>query len=154
MRKQNDFDGTRTLRIYDTKLIDRLNRHYADSGTRYENKNHLLCELIETGLNRREYEDGLMDKLTTADAGVDARLDWLGVRMENLERYVLTRFDEIYTTVMLNQKLLNALYFIAESEVMGLTVTEQDLDSGLCDYLPIRFSQLKREMESGDVAHE
>ena len=154
MGKQNNFDGTRTLRIYDTKLIDRLNRHYADSGTRYENKNHLLNELIETGLNRREYEDGLMDKLAATDANVGARLDWFGVRMENLERYVLTRFDEIYTTVMLNQKLLNALYYIAESEIAGLTVTEQDLEGGLCDFLPTRLSILKRDMESGDVSHE
>lgn len=154
MQKQNDFGGLTSVRIYDTKLIERLNRHYADSGTRYGSKNNFLTELIEAGLNRREYENGLMDKLAATDAGVNKRLDWLSFRLEGLEKYALERFDEIAISAILNQKLLTALYYLAEAEITGEAVTEQDLESGIGDYLPTRLSLLKRDLENGNASYE
>ena len=88
--QQKEIAEANMLRFYDTELIERLNKRYTESESRYEHKNHFLTDLIEAGLNLREYENALHDKLFEGDTAMNKSIDGLADRLTSFEKYVRT----------------------------------------------------------------
>jgi hypothetical protein len=131
------------LRIYDTELIDRLNKRFNDSGSRYEHRNHFLTDLIETGLNRREYELSFKDKLLLNETETYKSIDAFAERFMEFERYVRTQFQVSGAADSLVKTILSNLYYLAQAQNIGIKLSGEMLKDGRYDELPKRFKQFE-----------
>jgi hypothetical protein len=146
-KEQKEIGAVNMLRIYDTDLIERLNNRYAESGNRYEHKNHFLTDLIEAGLNRREYENALRDKLLENDAAMYKSADGLAARLTEFEKYTRTQFQSIHASDFLIKAMMSNLYFLSEAHNTGLKLPAESVRNGTYDELPERFQKLKETAE-------
>jgi hypothetical protein len=135
------------LRIYDTEIIERLNQHYVASGSRYEHKNHFLTDLIEAGLNRKEYENVLWDKLLENGAAMYKSVDNLAARLTEFEKYTRTQFQSVHASDFLFKAMMSNLYFLSEAHNTTLKLPAELVRNETYDELPERFDKLKETAE-------
>jgi hypothetical protein len=135
------------LRLYDTELIERLNRRFNESENRYEHKNHFLTDLIEAGLNRREYENSLRDELIKNDAAMYRSVDELSLRLTALGEYIRTQFQSMSASNYVVTALLSNICFLSEATNFGMKLPRDNVLSGTYNELPERFQKLKTTAE-------
>jgi hypothetical protein len=142
MRKQKDF-STIVVRVYDKELLDKINIEYTFSGGRYESKNHLITE---AGLERIREDRMLWDKLTESDGAVKQSIAGLTERITELEKFTQFWMRYIGKNVEVNQRLLGAVYALSEAANNREYIPAIDLESGLYDYPPDRFTTTTAEV--------
>ena len=135
------------LRLYDTDLIERLNRRYTESRSRYESKNHFFTDLIEGGLNRRKYENDLHGRALESDTAMCKSVDELSERLRELEKYVRTQFQSVGAANFLVSTLLSNIYFLSAASNNGIKISLSQLDNGTYNILPERFKKMKETTE-------
>jgi len=145
MPKQKSISQTNTLRISDTELIDRLNRAYGGAGPKQKSKNDYLLELVQAGLDQKQYDEALLQKLFDGDRDAAARLDKIDERLISMEKNMLKSFNVQYWYNNIIRAILSNLYAFAEAANDNTALVKQDVDAGYYDVLPDRFQDLSDE---------
>ena len=145
--KQKGIGAVNMLRFYDTDLIGRLNKCFNESGNRYEHRNHFLTDLIEAGLNRREYENSLQKEFLKNDAAMYQSIDAFAEKFEEFEKYARTQFQSLRASDFLLGIMMSNVYQILEMLNSGLRLSHKLLEEGKYDELPERFKLLKKNAE-------
>jgi hypothetical protein len=145
--KRDDFGKQSILRIYDTELIERLNQYYTEIGSRYEHKNHFHTDIIEAGLNRREYENALRDQSLGNDAAMYKSVDALATRLTEFEKYTRTQFQSVLASDFRIKAMMSNVYFLSEAHNLGFKLSTELVHNGTYDELPERFKKLKETAE-------
>jgi hypothetical protein len=146
-KSQKEIGAANMLRFYDTELIGRLNRLFNESGNRYENRNHFLTDLIETGLTRREHEISFRDKLWVNEAETHKSIDAFAERFMEFEKYVRTQFQSIGASDFMIKAILTETRNLTEAVCLRKTVSPDSIKSGAFEHLPERFKKLKETAE-------
>lgn len=144
MNGKEDFSITNILRIYDSHLIEKLNENY--KAKRYESKNHFLNELIAIGLERKENLDGIKQKHEWKETLLGESIRVLSERIASLEMYTQNQFRHFYALNEVNHAVTSALYSLCIATNAGYSLSDQDINSGYYDTLPIRFELMKEEV--------
>jgi len=152
--QQKEIGAANMLRFYDADLIERLNKRFNESGSRYEHRNHFLTDLIEAGLDRREYENSLQKEFLKNDAAMYHSIDAFAERFVNFEKYARAQFQSIGAANYLVKMMMSNIYFIAEAQNAGLRLSHTLLKDGKYDELPERFKQHKEISERMYVRDE
>jgi hypothetical protein len=145
MRKQKDF-STIVVRVYDKELLDKINVEYTFSGGRYESKNHLITELIEAGLKRIRDDRMLWGKLQESDGALRQSIAGLTERITELEKCTQCWLKYVGKNVEVHQRLVGAVYALSEASNNREYIPAIDLESGLYDYPPDRFTTATAEV--------
>jgi hypothetical protein len=151
---QKEIGAVNTLRIYDSALIDRLNKRFNDSGNRYEHRNHFLTDLIETGLNRKQHEISFKNNLLANETETYKSIYALAERHEEFEKYIRTQFQTLRFSDYLLTAILTATYNITEAAALRKIVSQNAINGGCYDDLPERFQKLKTTVERVFVKDE
>ena len=142
-KEQKEIGAANMLRFYDSDLVERLNKRFNESGSRYEHRNHFLTDLIKAGLNRREYENSLRDELLKNDAAMYQSIDAFAERFIEFEKYVRTQFQTISAANYVMRALLSNVYSISESLNSGFKLSSELIRNGKYDKAPERFEKMK-----------
>jgi len=145
--QQKEIGAANMLRLYDTDLIERLNKRFNESGSRYEHRNHFLTDLIEAGLNRREYENSLQTELLKNDAAMYQSIDAFAEKFVEFEKYARTQFQSLRASDYVFGIMMNNAYRILEMLNSGLKLSYKLLEEGKYDELPERFKIHKKNAE-------
>ena len=135
-----------TLRLYDQKLINRLNESYEASGERYESKNHFLTELIKRGYEELAQEQGLRNKSDrTEHSNVESNIILqIHELVGELYLYNKRQVEEIVSRFGISEKLMTAVYNMLIAIVNDERISTKQVEEGFYDELPNR---LKKELE-------
>jgi len=153
-KQQKEIGAVNTLRFYDTDLVERLNKRLNESGSRYEHRNHFLTDLIEAGLDRRDYENSLQKELLKNDAAMFKSVDELaGVFME-FAKYARTQFQTIQASDMTMKWILGGIYNIAEASHLRKSLLQEHIDRGIYDGMPQRFMNFEERAERRFIKDE
>ena len=142
------------LRLYDTDLIARLNKHLNESGGNHENRNHFLTILIEAGLNRREREISFKDKLLSKETELYKSMDAFSERMAEFEKYIRTQFQAIGASDYIIRILISNIYYLSMANQSGIKITWDKLDDGRYDIPPERFKALEKTAKEVYIKNE
>ena len=142
-KQQKEIGAVNTLRFYDTGLIEKLNKRFNDSENRYENRNHFLTDLIEAGLNRREYENSLRDNLLANDAAMCKSIDAFAERFEEFSKYIRTQFQSMQASDIVMKSMLSGTYNISEAAYLRKIISPEAIANGKYDVMPERFKRFE-----------
>ena len=154
MREQKEIGSANMLRLYDAELLERLNRRYAESGNRYESKNHFLTDLIETGLNRREHESVLKEKFLESDIAASDSVEKLAEMITEFAKYNRTQFQSIQASNIVMRRMLSSTNNLAEAAVLRKIVPPESIKSGDYDEMSERFENFEKLAERNFIKNE
>lgn len=140
-KQQKEIGAENMLRFYDTDLIDRLNKRFSESGSRYENRNHFLTDLIEAGLNRRDQEISFKDKLVANETETYKSINAFAEMFLQFAEYVRTQFQAIGASDYTIKEILTATYNLSEAAALRKIVLPDSISKGAYDYMPERFKK-------------
>ena len=151
---KKEIGAVNTLRFYDTDLIARLNKRFNESENRHDHRNHFLTDLIEAGLNRREYENSLRDELLKNDAAMYQSIDALAERLLEFEKYIRTQFQLNQAAGIVNKMILCSAYNISEAMGLRKSISPDEVNSGVYDFMPERFKRIEGLTERNFVKND
>ena len=152
--QKKEVGAANMLRFTNTDLIERLNKRYNEDGSRYKDRNHFFTDLIEAGLDRREYENSLRDELLKNDAAMYKSVDELAGAFMEFAKYVRTQFQTIQASDMTIKWLLGGIYNIMEATHLRKNLLQEHLDRGIYDGMPHRFMEFEERAERRYIKDE
>jgi len=153
-KKQKEIGMANMLRLYDLELLGRLNRRYSESRNRYESKNHFLTDLIESGLNCREYESSLRDKILESDTTTNDRIEKLTELFTEFIKYTRTKFQSIQASGVVARRILGSTNNLVEVAVLRKIIPPEAIKSGSYDSMPERFEKFEELADRNFIKNE
>ena len=143
------FETKLTVRIYDTKLVERLNTIFKLSENRYQTKNQLIIELLERGI-----KDKMKDFPTPPDspAGASAippkfnNRDDMSAMLKQLEDTLADVYEDnknhvegLLAHLKMSEKMSACIYNILVAIATDEPITKTQVEIGYMDDIPKRF---------------
>ena len=103
--------------------------------------------MIGAGLDRRERESFLRDKLLENDAAMYKSVDELAEHIIGFEKYVRTQFQTVGAAHYLIKAFLSNIYSFEEARNRGVRLPLNLVENGTYDDMPERFIKLKKTVD-------
>lgn len=144
------FETKLTLRIYDTKLIEKLNLIMKYNPNRYQSKNQLILELLELGV-REKLKEIPMPPTTPASAANPVPypqtqedleiLKQIKELVEGMHRYNKQNVEGLLAHLKMSERLSSSIYNMVFSILKDDPVTPVQIELGYLDDIPKRFAE-------------
>lgn len=145
-----------TVRIYDTKLIEKLNTIFKLNRNRYQTKNQLIVELLERGI-----KDKMKDFPTPPDSpagasaippsfdnkdDVAAMLKQLKEMFADMHDYNKKHVEGLLAHLKMSERMSSVIYNILLAIATDEPVTKMQIEIGYMDDVPKRFVEYLNEL--------
>lgn len=134
-----------TIRIYDKRIEDRLQRIYNDLPVTFKTMNELMKELIDRGL--RSLEKDIYNKKDETD--LSSLFDEIRHTSDNLHlltNIVQEKFKELSISNKVLQKLAGCNYSLLSGINSGQPKDHEYVEKGFYDKLPERFVSIIEDL--------
>lgn len=150
------FETKLTVRIYDTKLIEKLNTIFKLNRNRYQTKNQLIVELLERGI-----KDKMKDFPTPPDSpagasaippsfdnkdDVAAMLKQLKEMLADMHDYNKKHVEGLLAHLKMSERMSSVIYNILLAIATDEPVTKMQIEIGYMDDVPKRFVEYLNEL--------
>ena len=167
------FETKLTLRIYDTKLIEKMNMIMKFNPNRYQSKNQLLLELLELGVREKLKE--FPTPPTTPAAAANAipishecncnaeTLKQIKELIEGMHLYNKQNVEGLLAHLKMSERLSSSIYNMVFAILKDEPVTPVQIELGYLDDVPKRFAEflamlldelIKEEKQEDDESTE
>ena len=155
------FETKLTVRIYDTKVIEKLNYLFKKNPSQYQTKNQLLVELLEIGMQEKLKEivplsyDVKSENVPNINGDIVGSLKQVKMLIENMHVYNQKHIEGIVAHLKMSEKLSSAIYNTLLAVATDEPITKVQIEFGFFDEVPERFEeylneQLKEIFKNGD----
>lgn len=161
------FETKLTLRIYDTKLIEKMNMILKFNPNRYQSKNQLLLELLELGVREKLKE--IPTPPTTLSSAAKSipsqqraenceQLKQIKELIENMHRFNQQSIEGVFAHLKMSERLSSSIYNMVFAILKDEPVLPVQIELGYLDDVPKRFTdflgvllvELSKESEKED----
>ena len=161
------FETKLTLRIYDTKLIEKMNMILKFNPNRYQSKNQLLLELLELGVREKLKE--IPTPPTTLSSAAKSipsqqraenceQLKQIKELIENMHRFNQQSIEGVFAHLKMSERLSSSIYNMVFAIMKDEPVLPVQIELGYLDDVPKRFTdflgvllvELSKESEKED----
>lgn len=161
------FETKLTLRIYDTKLIEKMNMILKFNPNRYQSKNQLLLELLELGVREKLKEIPTPPTtLSSAAKSISSQqraenceqLKQIKELIENMHRFNQQSIEGVFAHLKMSERLSSSIYNMVFAILKDEPVLPVQIELGYLDDVPKRFTdflgvllvELSKESEKED----
>lgn len=130
-----------TVRIYDSKELDKINQAYEKSKRNYSSKQSFLKECLLRGIDNVMKEQGLTNKIVD----IEELFDEIHKTFENLQRLITMsekNAKENIANLTVNRKILSCNYNMLLGISDDSPKDKDFVESGMFDDVPPRFVKL------------
>ena len=163
------FETKLTLRIYDTKLIEKMNMIMKFNPNRYQSKNQLLLELLELGVREK------LKEFPTPAAAANVipishecncnaeTLKQIKELIEGMHLYNKQNVEGLLAHLKMSERLSSSIYNMVFAILKDEPVTPVQIELGYLDDVPKRFAEflamlldelIKEEKQEDDESTE
>lgn len=135
-KKNNEFHEL-TVRFDNAALAEKLSEMFSRGN--YASKNRLIMDLLWDGINARKKAEALHRELDTLYKSLDERQSESETRRSDFEKTVYEQLRELRRENDVTEKVLGFICHLLEAIYFGDIVTQEELESGFYDMLPVRF---------------
>ena len=143
------FETKLTLRIYDTKLIEKMNMIMKFNPNRYQSKNQLLLELLELGVREKLKE--IPTPPTTPSSAAKSipsqqraenceQLKQIKELVEGMHRYNKQNVEGLLAHLKMSERLSSSIYNMVFAILKDEPVLPVQIELGYLDDVPKRFT--------------
>lgn len=161
------FETKLTLRIYDTKLIEKMNMILKFNPNRYQSKNQLLLELLELGVREKLKEiptppttpSSAAKSIPSQQRGENCeQLKQIKELIENMHRFNQQSIEGVFAHLKMSERLSSSIYNMVFAILKDEPVLPVQIELGYLDDVPKRFTdflgallvELSKESEKED----
>ena len=149
------FETKLTLRIYDTKLIEKMNMIMKFNPNRYQSKNQLLLELLELGVREKlkefpkrggryaSYHPKNCDVIPVShECNCNAEtLKQIKELIEGMHLYNKQNVEGLLAHLKMSERLSSSIYNMVFAILKDEPVTPVQIELGYLDDVPKRFAE-------------
>ena len=157
------FETKLTMRIYDTKLIEKMNMIMKLNPNRYQSKNQLLLELLELGV-KEKLKEFPSPPTPPASATKEApypqscncnaeMLKQIKELIEGMHSYNKQNVEGLLAHLKMSERLSSSIYNMVFAILKDEPVTAVQVELGYLDDVPKRFAEFLA-MLLDDIANE
>ena len=135
------------LRIYNSNILERLNKYIDNSTTKHKSQNDLFLSLILDGL---ELEEVLQEDYQT----YANKLTSISEKLSNLQRVNITSNESlnrtlksIFISLIINERLLSRLYNMLLNHIENTELRKEYIEAQMYDDLPQELYDFKKDLE-------
>ncbi len=157
------FETKLTMRIYDTKLIEKMNMIMKLNPNRYQSKNQLLLELLELGVREKlkEFPAPPTPPASMAKAAPPPQtcncnaeiLKQIKELIEGMHSYNKQNVEGLLAHLKMSERLSSSIYNMVFAILKDEPVTTVQVELGYLDDVPKRFAEFL-SMLLDDLADE
>ena len=148
------FETKLTVRIYDTKLIEKLKYLFKKNPHQYQTKNQLLVELMEIGMQEKLQEivplayDVKSETVPNINGDIVGSLKQVKQLIESMHVHNQKQIEGIVAHLKMSERLSAAIYNTLLAVATDEPVTEVQINMGIFDEVPDRFEEYLNELLS------
>ncbi|MBO5481290.1 MAG: hypothetical protein J6A63_08900 [Clostridia bacterium] len=148
------FETKLTVRIYDTKVIEKLNYLFKKNPNQYQTKNQLLVELLEIGMQEKLKEivplsyDVKSETVPNINGDFVGSLKQVKQLIESMHVHNQKQIEGIVAHLKMSERLSAAIYNTLLAVATDEPVTEVQINMGIFDEVPDRFEEYLNELLS------
>lgn len=145
------FETKLTVRLYSTKLVEKLNDIFHANPNRYQSRNQLLTELLELGIKEKLKELPVTPPqeksagLSSEDAEILGQLKTL---VEEMQVYNRQHVEGLLAHLKMSERMASAIYNILVAISTDEPVSKTQVEKGFFDDVPLRFIAFLDELLS------
>ncbi len=147
------FETKLTVRIYDIKLVEKLNELYRRNPNKYQSKNQLLVELLEKGMNEKLKEitpppnapAGAM-KMGVPEGDTASLLREVKELIAEMHEYDKKHIEGLLAHLKMSERLSASIYNMLLAIATDEPITPMQMQLGYFDDVPPRFVEFLAEL--------
>lgn len=147
------FETKLTVRIYDIKLVERLNELYRRNPNKYQSKNQLLVELLEKGMSEKLKEitpppnapAGAM-KMGVPETDTVTLLREVKELIADMHEYDKKHIEGLLAHLKMSERLSASIYNMLLAIATDEPITPMQMQLGYFDDVPPRFIDFLAEL--------